>query len=172
MKLTMETLHMYCDDCGDCMRWKLSVNSAGCPQARLDGKSQLVKRWIWSELLGKKLNGNKTRVVSSCGDMLCVNPRHLASKTYSQVLIDTYDRGGRNSASDYIKRLERVKNMGATKMDWEKVRELRASGMSARQAAERYGIGERTAYKIIKHQSWIERMPGASVFDFAMRSAA
>jgi len=171
MKITLDNLHMYCDECGDCLRWKLSVNSAGAPQANLDGKPQLVRRYVFW-LRGGKLDGARTRITSICGDPLCVAPAHIVCRTYGQVLKETYRKGARSGASAYVKRLEQAQRSGMTKLDWNKVREIRAlPPQPIQHIADRYGIDHRTASSVLKGESWKERMPTASIFDVARASA-
>ena len=167
MKITLNNLHMYCDECGDCLRWKLSCNSAGSPQANLDGRTQLVRRYVYW-LMGGKLQGNKTRIGVSCGDSLCVAPDHLVARTYGQVLKAIYRSGARSGASAYVKRLEQAQQSGMVKLTWDKVREIRAlPPQTLRSIADQYGIDPRTVASVLKGDSWRERVPGASVFDLA-----
>ncbi len=168
MKITLENLHMYCDECGDCLQWRLSRNSAGSPQANIDGRTQLVRRYVFTELLGRKVNGRHTRVTVTCGDELCVEPSHLVGRTYGEVLQRTYSSGARSGATEYVKRLDQARRAGMAKLDWDKVREIRAlSPQTLQSIANAYGIDPRTASSILKGESWRERMPGASVFDLA-----
>lgn len=156
MKLTLETLHLYCHSEGDCLLWKLGINGAGYPQAMLDGKpGQMVRRYVFCNLMQKRA-GDRQVIRSLCGNKLCVSPACLRRATKGDVLRIAYASGSRNTRTEYMSRLEAAKKQGMVKLDWDKVEKIRAlpEEVSDQQAAAMFGVYRSTINKIRAGRSW------------------
>lgn len=161
MKLTLDTLHLYAKEVGDCLYWLQSCNSAGKPQARLDGQHWLVQRYVYIVLLGNDIRpGN--RISTRCGHSKCISPGCLIQSNYSMILKRSYEKGKRSLASEYGSRVQRLMDAGRTKLSYEKANEIRVSELSTAELSEAYGVNKGTINRIKKGQYW--RAGGASVF--------
>ena len=163
MNLDLDKLHQYCTECGGCLLWNQSVNSAGYPNARIKGKNVNLRRFIFETKLGKQL-GPAMCVTSICNDKRCVAPDHLRRSNRSQLMYKSYAARQRNEAVIQRKVIESRIKSGLTKLDYEKAREIRSSELTDYQLAEKYGVGVKTVQRILQNKSWVEGNIGASVF--------
>lgn len=157
---TLKTIRDRCEEVGDCWVWGQAVNSTGYPQATIGGKGGQPVRRVSVVLSGRRV-GKGWRVVSDCGK-LCCNPEHLKLKTFSQVLVTSYESGRRNSAADYLGRFRRAQQAGMAQLTVEQVREIRGklwAGATGASLAREYGVGHRCIREIKLNRSW--RMPTA-----------
>ena len=163
MKLTLDSLPMYCREVGDCLYWNLSCNSAGKPQARLDGQYWLVQRYVYTVLMDNEIReGN--RVTTRCCSLKCISPKCLIQSNYSAILKRSYAKGKRSLASEYGARVQNLVKAGRTKLDYEKAAEIRASELKASELAELYGVGIGTINRVKKGEYW--RAHGTSIFTY------
>ena len=171
MKLTLDTLPMYCTSYGQCLLWDQSVNSAGYPQATLDGiGGRMVRRYVYS-LMGKELQKNLI-VSPSCGQKLCVSPDCLEGTRFSAVLKRSYKDGARSTAAEYCARLERAKVSGMAKLTPDQVADIRSRAHEGSTAlASEFAVAGSTIRDILRGKSWRTTSPQASVFTWGQRSA-
>jgi hypothetical protein len=164
MKLTLENLSMYCTEIGQCMLWNLGCSGAGYPIARLDGRSQHVRRYVF-RLTGKELKRGYV-VVSRCNDSRCVSPACLRSRSRGQMISDTYARGSRSG--EYHSRLNKIIRQGVTKLDMDKARQIRARAGEKKSALGReFGVHRSCITAVLEHRTWREASaidPRAHVF--------
>jgi hypothetical protein len=168
MKLTLDTLHMYCDEEGDCLLWKLSAKKGAHPQARLDGKVQLVGRYVYTVLMGRQL-ANGHRVSPKCGNPLCIAPGCLQQQTYSTILKRSYATGKRSRINEYAARVQRAKDQGWVKLTLADVQAIRLSDEPHTVLAERYDVHRKTIADARAGVHW--RVQGSSVFDLGRLAA-
>lgn len=161
MKLTLDTLHLYCVEDGDCLLWKQSVRG-GMPSAHIDGKTRSVRGHVFFTLLGKRLTGSN-RISPICGNALCITPAHLVGRTRSETLKAMYKNGQRQKMSPSTYREIRGA-AGGLKLNHEKAREIRESGESSAALAEMYGCSPALIVKVRAGIRWAEVANGASVF--------
>lgn len=173
MKLTLETLPLYCTDCGDCMLWALGRNSKGWPQARLDGKPQLVQRYIVTQLQGRDVPP-RSAVTTKCGERLCVAPAHLVVRTRSAILRHTYATERRMTAAEYARRLARMQADGRAKLDWDTVEQIRARPAQDSHAklAREFGMSEKAIANVRTFRAWRTQMAASSVFSWRPASGS
>lgn len=165
MKLTLESLPMYCQDCGDCLRWAQGVNNKGYPQANLDGKPTMVRRYVFTELMGLVISP-KCVVSSRCSDRMCVAPEHLIAMRRGAVQKRAYEQGRRMHAAEYGARLRDMQRRGKTALDWPQVREIRArdAKLTHGELAREYGVSRRCISDVRRGITWRMSMPASSVF--------
>lgn len=169
MKLTLETLHLYADHVGECLIWSQSVGSHGYPQARLDGRTQLVRPYVYYKLLGHEFRRAYPRIVSRCGNPLCISPDCLRSWSASQIMVREYATGSRSTHSEYLSRLRRSIRTGQAKLTREQVAEIRAlpASMTHTEIARTYGVHNKTISDLRRGMSWRTEFPASSVFAYA-----
>lgn len=160
MRLTLETLHLYCNEEGDCLLWKLGVSSAGMPCARIDGERVSVRRWVYERLMQKQVKSG-ARVTCRCNNRLCIAPGCLIQMTGSQIVARSYRNGSRGGFAEYLVRRQAHIARGKTKLNAEKAQEIRAlQGVKAsREVAKQYGVDKRTVTNIWSGETW--RLPSA-----------
>ena len=163
MKLTLDTLHMYVEEVGDCWIWKASCNGAGYPQANVAGKVDLVARHVWT-LLGKTVPSRRYCLVTTCGERTCVNPAHIAMRSRSTVLKRAYQSGCRMSPLEYHGRLYGSQHLA--KLTPEQVEQIRSRpGNETHKAiAKDFGVTPECISRIRRGVTW--KTVSASVFSW------
>lgn len=170
MKITRENLHMFCHDCGDCLLWKLGVNSQGLPCARIDGKRMTVRRYVYEHIYGRSLR-NGACVSTRCGNARCLAKNHLLRRTRSQLIKQQYLDGMRNTPGEYLRRLRASIERGPAKINMEIARQIRAEQGSQLSIALKYGISRPAVSQIKRGLTWRETTANASIFAFADQAA-
>ena len=102
-------------------------------------------------------------VITTCRELLCVNPDHLQLVTRGQLIKLSY-KETRNTQHEYPRRLAARVAQGGLKLDIEKAREIRASELKAEDEAKRLGVSVSLVHKIRQGKIWREVVQGASVF--------
>lgn len=163
MKLTLDNLHMYCEEEGNCLLWKLSLNQNAHPQARLEGRTQLVRRYVYLTLLGRRLPP-KHNVSTRCRNPLCIAPDCLVARTQAMSVKLSYSSGRRCTTTEYASRVERIIKQGLTKLTREDVATIRASSEPHTVLAERFNVHRKTIAAARSGRYW--KLPAAnSVFN-------
>lgn len=150
MRLTLETLHMYADEEGECLLWRQSVGSHGYAQANLEGKpGSLVKNYIFTRLLGAEL-GAKRVIALTCGNKRCISPAHIESMTVGKVQRLAYSSGRRNAELEYLGRLKARAASSLPMASKEQVQAVRAfpDGMTYTEIARQTGLGHKSVSRI------------------------
>lgn len=171
MRLTLESLPMYCHDFGNCAHWAQGVNSAGYPIANIDGKpGTLVRRYVFTALLGNDL-APRQPLVARCGHKLCVSPSCLYASTMGKVLRKAYRDGLRSTQHEYLARLRTAQRNGWAKLTDEKAAEMRklTPEVSHSEAAKLFGVHRTTASQVRRGKSWRNSAPASSVFAWRPR---
>lgn len=108
----------------------------------LDGRYQMAHRVVL-ELAGRRRPAG-TEAAHRCGVARCCNPRHL--------------RWASHEANEADKRAHGTSTMGerhpGAKITAEIVREIRASGATQRELAERFGLSRGQVGKIRRRELW------------------
>ena len=76
---TVESIHAMCVDEGDCWNWNGYMANTS-PYVNHDGKMQSVRRLLFA-LTDKKAMPKSKYYASTCGNVACVNPDHLTSRS-------------------------------------------------------------------------------------------
>jgi hypothetical protein len=161
---TWKRLRDSCEEVGTCWLWKGAVQGTGYPTASHEGKAVLMRRLVYTELMGKSATG--MRIVTRCGNKLCLSEDCLVSKSRGDVLRRSYeDRVARNPL--YLKRYQQIPGeIGIGKLDAEKATAIRESGRTAVEEAQRYGVHPETIREIRRGNTWKQiRVPGSSIFN-------
>ena len=157
MHLTLENLHLYCDEEGDCLLWNLGMNSANRPIARLDGKTRDVARYLYTLIHGSV--PDNCSITRTCGNSRCL--ACLDAITHSKR--NKQSAADRKTANHYQSLFERAKKQGLIKLDLAKVQQIRASEKPALQLAAEYGVSRSTINDIQRRRTW--RDTAMSVFN-------
>jgi hypothetical protein len=162
MKLTLENLPMYCTEVGQCLLWNLGCSGTGYPIARLDGKAQGVRGYVF-RLTGRELKTGY-RIVARCGNPLCLSPACLRAWTYSQMNSHTYAKGSRRG--EYRSRRDKAIRQGITKLNQTKAREIRARAANESQSAlaREFNVHRTCIADVLNNRTWREVHAAASVF--------
>jgi hypothetical protein len=164
-----DTLHMMTiqdrsEEEGDCLIWQRATTN-GHPVFRVDGKTILVRRYLWAQTKGKIKR--KSIMQTTCGDVLCVNPEHLKITTYSKLALALGPEvmGGvvRSAA------MARARQNGKTaKLNWDLVREIRASDERGSVISRRLSVSHTQVTRVRNNLAWKEHGP----WDALLRMAA
>jgi hypothetical protein len=165
VKITLGNLSMYCRDCGDCLLWAQSVNSTGYPQASIGCTTVMVRRYVFTELLGQTIPKGCV-IASRCGDRLCVAPEHLVAMKRGAVQALAYAAGRRVRGLEYSARLRAMEARGRTRLDWAMVREIRSRPREVTHAAlaAEFGVSHKCMSRVRQGVTWRQQLPGSSVF--------
>ncbi len=166
MILNASNLHMYVEECGNCMLWKLGTNSAGHPYARLDGKARQVRAYVYEHIKGR--TKRKGFVISpNCRNWLCVSPEHLVMITRSQMISDSYKHGARGTPAEYRSKRRAMVNQGRTKLNMDIAENIRRfeSDVPNRVLGKKYGVDRTTIADIKNMKSWLP-FATSSVFEW------
>jgi hypothetical protein len=166
MKITRENLHMFCHDCGDCLLWKLGVNSQGQPCARIDGKRVTVRRYVYEHVYGRQVRATDC-IATRCGNSRCLAKNHLLRRTRSQLIKQQYLDGMRNTPGEYLRRLHGAMRTGPAKINMEIARQIRAERGTQTAIAAKYGISRPAVSQIRRGRTWRETTANASIFTMA-----
>ncbi len=159
MKLTKDNWKLFCEECGDCILWKQGTTGQGHPIARVDGKTSNVRRMVYEWTHGKV--AKHLRVTNVCGRSRCLV--HLKARTPGECLKLAYATGKRGGAQEYAARLAANVKLGRTKLNWDKVDQIRAiQGVPLKDLAATYQVHLSTIKDIRSYKTWIS--PGSSVF--------
>jgi DNA-binding XRE family transcriptional regulator len=183
MSEILKTIKDRCKEDGECWMWQQAVNNKGYPQMAWKGRSGVMVRRLAYEASGRRLNGSRWAVISTCGEVTCCNPDHLKQVTRSVVIANTYKDGRRNVAGEVHARRVKAIEQGWSKLDFEKVSVIRKrmqerAGMSKAQKmkaeltnaamARAFGVSEKAIYSIERGRCWVtEPAPANSIFALA-----
>lgn len=160
--------HVY-DRCvpgdGQCQIWQQSTGSTGYPQASIEGRPQLVARWVLEQRLGRPLLP-KHCATPACGDKRCVSADCLREVSKSDVLRNTYRSGKRRADLEVDGRRSAMLARGVAKLDMSKARQIRLlrGTDSAAAIGRAFGVSAKTVTSIWSGVRWAEAANGSSVF--------
>lgn len=164
MKRTLEAIKERCEEVGKCLIWQRGVNSAGHPSARMEGKITAVRTAIY-DLYGKTVRKDHV-LITRCGDRRCLSESCIAQVTIGRMVKLSYERGHRNTASEYKARQSAIVRQGRTKLTQSQADAIKASDKKAREIAAEFGISESWVHKMRGGLGWKQSAPGSSVFDW------
>ncbi len=167
VELSLETLHMYCTEEGECLLWNLGTNGQGLPIANIDGGAKSVRRYIFTELMGMDATG--LRVIAKCGNPLCVAPRCARGITFSRSVSDSYKSGKRIPEIEAERGRRSAINRGWAKIDADKARQIcsQKGSKTAAVLGEEYGLKPDTIYRIWSGRNWPQLSPWSQLLKAA-----
>lgn len=115
-----------------CVLWHKSLSSTGYGNDRLDGKRIGAHRRAYIEAKGPIPEGMV--IDHLCRNKACVNPDHLEAVPQRENIL----RGSMSA-----------------KLDWEKVRVIRASAKKGTELAAEYGVTPQAISQIRRNQTWV-----------------
>lgn len=157
---TMETIKARTVEEGDCWLWQAGT-SHGTPALRHDGRIMQVRRYIFTQLLGRETQGRF--VTMRCDHLNCVNPDHIVLQTRHQLQQRTARRTQYGSNPARNLKIARAKQ-AASHLTWERVREIRAMEGTSRGIARALGMTFSTVHMIRLGASWQEAGPFMGMF--------
>ena len=157
---TLETIKARCIEEGDCLLWQGGKRD-GRPTLQHEGQSKSVRAYIAVHLQKRRLSG---RVVTErCGCLDCVNPSHFAYLTPAELGRRTEKRSLHKMTPVYRQKVSAGKQR-SSKLDWDKVREIRASSEPTKAIALKMGTSTDNIISIRNHRTWREPSPFYGLF--------
>lgn len=158
---------------GDCEEWQgLTAGRtpvAYTPQHYLfDGNvkgKHAVRQIVWLFSDGERAPAGVVIRMRCCNDR-CVKRQHMQLLDRAEHAREQERRGEHDTPVQRRARMQFGRNSATTKLDAEKVREIRASGEANEVLAQRYGVGAKRIWAIRTGRAWLEVVPAASVFTF------
>ena len=147
----MNLAHLTIEE-GDCLIWQRATTN-GHPVWRIDGKSQLVRRHLWTVTHGPIPAGKIVR--TTCRNTLCVVIDHLALTTYSALAksLGPAVMGGLVRSAN-VARAKQGQSVAV--LNWDMVREIRASTETGAAISRRMGIAQTLTSRVRSHKAWKE----------------
>lgn len=130
----------------ECVLWPHSTNGRGYGQFRAQGKALKAHRAVCSLAHGEPPNGSKSDAAHSCGNRLCINPRHLRWADRSQNMEDSRQHGTMAIGEGHG-------NAKVTSADIEKMRNLRERGWSQKAIAAIFKVSRSNVSLITRFKS-------------------
>lgn len=121
-----------------------------------------ARRVIWEIKRGRLASRRVVRMAPGC-DENCLEYTHMRLGGRGELL------RGRKLGPMHRTRVAQTQQGKSAKLDWDKVREIRASTESQRALAKRYGVVQRVISRVVNHQSWREQ---GGMFTSLMKDAA
>lgn len=150
-----ERIRSSCDEVGRCLIWRGGVQSGGYPIMSHKGRPEAVRRVV-ALLLGFSLKPRQP-VTCTCGERLCLSPKHIKPTTRAKLLKQAYRNGRRGGVVEIMRREASLR--ARAKLTIEDVRQLRASDEPAALAAQRLGVGAQAIRAARAGRSWKEHGP-------------
>lgn len=142
-KSFMETASTHVGD--DCLVWPFPDNGNGYPQGWYNGRKISAHRMVCILAHGEP-PGQRMQAAHSCGNRMCVNPRHLRWATAKENIAD--------------KRVHGTQRCGAqswnAKLTDEAVRQIRqmAGTTSCGEIGKKYGVSASTIQEVVARKTW------------------
>ena len=123
---------------------------------KVDGKNTLAHRFSYSLVKGAIPNGMV--ICHRCDMPSCVNPAHLFIGTIAENEADKVSKGRQSRGERHRKALSHLNRKGemspVAKLNWEKVKQIRASNNPQRELAEAYGVSQTVISNIKLQKTW------------------
>lgn len=146
------------DDLDSCWEWKAKTVGNGYGQISIGGRPENGGRFIMAHRIAYELELGEIpeglRVLHTCDNPSCCNPRHLFVGTDKDNAIDKMKKGRWRGGCPP------GENSSRAKLTWDQVYEIRekyrTGGFTMQMLASEYGIWKGTIAKIINNQTWKE----------------
>lgn len=140
---------------GDCLLWTKATNSAGAPVASIEGvRARAVRRWVWECFHPGYVLGVR-RIVPICGDSLCLEPGHQASRSPSDVNKMIAARGGFSTVARRVACRRSGRALSPLTIDDVRaIRARRAGGEKLASITADYPVDLSAIARICRGESW------------------
>lgn len=153
---------------GDCMVWQGWTNKRGSAYVKYMGRQTQAVRL--SYLMSRGLEDSDIKGLmtwASCGDKLCINPKHICCGTRSQWRAFRHSIGAdKPKPSTIAKHMVNGRKPGKCKLTMEQVREIRESNETCKEWAKRLMVHPDTVALARRGRTWAEAPTAASVFSW------
>jgi len=159
----------------DCWSHSTGPSSSGYGQITIDSRLWGLHRYSYWIHNGKPDLPKGFHVSHSCDNKECANPEHLSLKTASENAKEAVERvriikpkkekkkgDYKATPGSYKSGDQKGENNTTAILDWDKVREIRATHARGlkygdlKRMSEKYGVCVRAIEHIIKNKTWIE----------------
>lgn len=151
-----------CRPIDGCMAWASYVDPQRGPIGRADGAPLNVRRFIWGVKRGKLSTHQIVRMRPEC-EHGCIEYTHMRIGPRNEHAV------GQALPLTHRRAISAGKQEQVGKLDWDKVREIRASGEPRQALAERYGVSRSLIGMVLRHEVWVET---GGMFTGLLRAAA
>ena len=127
----------------DCLLWPFGKTSKGYGAFYYEGRTITAPRWMCIAVHGEP-SSERNESAHSCGNRLCVNPRHLRWANQKENSADCVIHGTSN----------RGERSGKTKLTESDVRAIREDCRLQKVIASEYGITQACVCKIRRRHRW------------------
>ena len=138
-----------CRPIDGCMAWASYVDPQRGPIGRADGAPLNVRRFIWGVKRGKLSTHQIVRMRPEC-EHGCIEYTHMRIGPRNEHAV------GQALPLTHRRAISAGKQEQVGKLDWDKVREIRASGEPRQALAERYGVSRSLIGMVLRHEAWVE----------------
>ena len=132
----------------ECIEWHKARTVKGYGTVRVGGRRLYAHRLAYCKANGLDYDDIKGKIVMhTCDNPPCCNPAHLKLGTHEDNVADRVAKG--RSATGVAH--------GLSKLDWDKVAEIRAlsaSGATQRGLGKLYGVASPTIHQILHNRTW------------------
>jgi hypothetical protein len=132
-----------------CIEWQGKLNAAGYGMYYELGETYIASRLSYELTYGPIHKG--LHVCHRCDNRRCINPNHLFVGTPKENTDDAIRKGRRNT--------QQGERNGNAKLNWEKVREIRAKlriGIKPNEIAKLYAVSTSCIENILYNNTWKE----------------
>lgn len=151
-ELTIAHIKDRTEEVGDCWIWQQGSTN-GYPQMKIQGRCcKLVRRMV-VDLDGRPAEPRQP-VITTCGEMLCVNPAHLKATSTSDAAMRAAEKGAWKGKARAAKIASTRRANVNKKLDMDKAREIRMSNESGPVLAARYGVNRSLINGIKRGTVW------------------
>lgn len=149
---TMETIAARCIEEGDCMLWDGAIANPSKPVLQDGRKVVAVRRYIFTELLGKKVKPRHL-VSFTCDNDLCVHEDHIDQMTRSEMLKRAVERTQYHLRPDRTAKLQ-IAARERSQYGADLVDQVRNEEGSYTQIAERLGLKKSFVADVRSQRHW------------------
>ena len=151
-----------CRPIDGCMAWASHVDPLRGPIGRVDGPALNVRRFIWRVTRGEIGRDQIIRMRPEC-EHGCIEYTHMRIGKRNET------RRGAKLLPPHRQAMATAVRARLGKLDWDKAREIRASGEPRQALAERYGVSRSLIGMVLRHEVWVE---AGGMFTGLLRAAA
>ena len=151
-----------CRKVDGCLAWASHVDPLRGPIGRVGGPALNVRRFIWRVTRGELGRDQIIRMRPDC-EPGCIEYAHMRIGKRNET------RRGAKLLPLHHQAMATALRARLGKLDWDKAREIRASGEPRQVLAERYGVSRSLIGMVLRHEVWVE---SGGMFTGLLRAAA